>query len=82
MLSRGELTTAQPLFERARNLHGSIAGEDHPDILRSGHVLALCLWELGQYEAARQLGEDTLIRCRRVLGEDHPDTRRALRELR
>ncbi len=32
------------------------------------------MWELGQYERARQLGEDTLTRCRRVLGEDHSDT--------
>jgi hypothetical protein len=29
---------------------------------------------LGEYERASQLDEDTLIRRRRVLGEDHPDT--------
>jgi ornithine cyclodeaminase/alanine dehydrogenase-like protein (mu-crystallin family) len=29
---------------------------------------------LGQYEQARQLGEDTLTRMRRVLGDDHPHT--------
>ncbi|MGV9249791.1 tetratricopeptide repeat protein, partial [Streptomyces sp. NPDC003710] len=29
---------------------------------------------LGQSEEARTLGEDTLTRRRRVLGEDHPDT--------
>ena len=28
----------------------------------------------GQQQAARELGEDTLARRRRVLGEDHPDT--------
>ena len=28
----------------------------------------------GEYQAARELGEDTLARRRRVLGEDHPDT--------
>jgi hypothetical protein len=27
---------------------------------------------LGQYEQARQLGEDTLTRLRQVLGDDHP----------
>ena len=32
--------------------------------------------DLGQYESARQLGEDTLTRMRRVLGDDHPDTLR------
>jgi len=29
---------------------------------------------LGEVWAARELDEDTLARCRRVLGEDHPDT--------
>ena len=29
---------------------------------------------MGQYEQARQLQQDTLTRCRRVLGEDHPRT--------
>jgi tetratricopeptide (TPR) repeat protein len=29
---------------------------------------------LGEYQAARELGEDSLARRRRVLGEDHPDT--------
>ena len=33
-------------------------------------VLAL----LGEAQAARDLAQDTLDRCRRVLGEDHPDT--------
>lgn len=33
--------------------------------------------ELGQGERGRQLGEDTLARCRRVLGENHPHTLRA-----
>jgi len=47
------------------------------------------LQEVGQYERARQLGEDTLTRARQVLGDDHPDTLRfasdlaaTLRELR
>ncbi|MGH2370561.1 MAG: tetratricopeptide repeat protein [Chloroflexota bacterium] len=28
----------------------------------------------GQHDVARQLGEDTLTRCRRILGDDHPHT--------
>lgn len=31
----------------------------------------------GQFELARQLVEDTVTRCRRILGEDHPCTLRA-----
>jgi hypothetical protein len=34
---------------------------------------------LGQFEPARQFGEDTLTRMRRVLGDDHPHTLRAAR---
>jgi hypothetical protein len=29
---------------------------------------------MGEYQAARELDEDTLARRRRVLGGDHPDT--------
>jgi hypothetical protein len=47
------------------------------------------LHDLGDYEQARQLNEDTLARRRRVLGDDHPSTlisasnfANSLRELR
>ncbi|MEO7196034.1 MAG: tetratricopeptide repeat protein [Pseudonocardiaceae bacterium] len=56
-------------------------GEDHPTTLRSADSLAATLLEVGQYERARQLGEDTLARCRQVLGEEHPDTVRSIRSL-
>ncbi len=49
-------------------------GKEHPDTLTSANNLAANLRGLGQYEAARQLDEDTLARRRRVLGEDHPAT--------
>ncbi len=75
--TRGELAPARPLFERARDLRCSLLGEDHPDTLQTANRLSFNLSELGRYEQARQLGEDTLARCRRVLGEDHPDTLRA-----
>jgi hypothetical protein len=39
------------------------------------------LRELKEHEPARQLGEDTLVRMRRVLGEDHPDTLRLAHNL-
>jgi hypothetical protein len=51
-----------------------VLGEEHPDTLNSASNLVADLWSLGQYEAARQLAEDTLARRRRVLGEEHPDT--------
>jgi Tetratricopeptide repeat len=72
--ARGEPATARPLFERARDLRCSLLGTDHADTLESASSLSVNLFELGQYEPARQLGEDTLTRYRRVLGDDHPET--------
>ncbi|MGH3930507.1 MAG: FxSxx-COOH system tetratricopeptide repeat protein [Pseudonocardiaceae bacterium] len=60
--TRGELVPARPLFERARDLRRSMLGDDHPDTLESAGGLSFNLWELGQYEQARQLAEDTLTR--------------------
>jgi hypothetical protein len=54
-----------------------VLGDEHPDTLRSAHILAVALRELGQYEQSRQLAEDTLTRMRRVLGDEHPETLRA-----
>ena len=50
-------------------------GEDHPHTLASADGLAND-WRrfLGEYQAARDLDEETLARCRRVFGEDHPHT--------
>jgi DNA-binding SARP family transcriptional activator len=72
--NRGELTAARQLLERARDLHRSTPGDDHPDTLEVAGSLSFNLWELGQYEQARELSEDTLTRCRRVLGGDHLHT--------
>ena len=46
----------------------------HPGTLTSPSSLAASIGHPGEYQAARELGEDTLARRRRVLGEDHPDT--------
>jgi tetratricopeptide (TPR) repeat protein len=52
-----------------------------PNTLESADSLSYNLRELGQYEQARQLGEDTLTRSRRVLGDDHPHTLHAAHHL-
>jgi hypothetical protein len=52
----------------------SLLGKDHPDTLESASNLSFNLWVLGQYEQAGRLGEDTLTRCRRVLGDEYPTT--------
>ena len=50
----------------------------HPDL---GEQPRQRLKNFGQYQAARELDEDTLARRRRVLGEDHPDTLLSARNL-
>jgi hypothetical protein len=55
--------------------------EDHPSTLASASNLADDLRALGEYQAARELDEDTLARRRQVLGEDHPYTQRSARNL-
>ena len=62
------------MFERAYDVRRDRFGDDHPDTLTSASNLALNLFELGEYQQARALDEDTLTRRRRILGEDHPDT--------
>jgi hypothetical protein len=52
-------------------------GPDHPQTLTAASHLAHALADLGQFDHAKELDEDTLIRCRRVLGDDHPDSLRS-----
>jgi hypothetical protein len=40
----------------------------------AAHYLAWTLLEMGRYAESAELNHDTLVRRRRVLGEDHPDT--------
>jgi hypothetical protein len=50
-------------------------GPDHPTTLQAAGALTGALFGLGEAEPARALVSDTLQRCRRVLGPDHPITR-------
>jgi hypothetical protein len=51
-----------------------VLGHDHTTTLWAAICLTFALVGLGDAEPARALGEDTLLRCRRVLGPDHPVT--------
>lgn len=51
-------------------------GTEHPDTLSTADNLAVHLWDVGRVGEARVPGEETLERRPRVLGEDHPETRR------
>jgi len=43
----------------------------NPTTLFAATVLALALTQIGAAEQARNLGVDTLDRCRHILGPDH-----------
>ena len=74
---RGEL-----VLRRAQSTHHPTGARslapspwpDHPDSLQSATFLTAELGAPGEAEQARQLGHDTLERCRRVLGPDHMTT--------
>jgi hypothetical protein len=63
-----DLSTADGLAISLRGVGG------YPGALAAASNLATIVLHRGEYQAARELGEDTLARRRRVLGEDHPDT--------
>jgi hypothetical protein len=48
-----------------------VLGLDHLTTLRTAGALTGALARLGEAKPARALGEDTLQRCRRVVGADH-----------
>jgi tetratricopeptide (TPR) repeat protein len=72
--SRGDPRTAYPLYKRAYVANRDRFGDDHLDTLASAHNLAAALTDLGEYEQARALDQDTLTRYRRIVGDDHPET--------
>jgi len=51
-----------------------VLGPDHTTTLVAAAGLTDALVQSGEAEPARALGEDTLPRCRRVLGPRHPIT--------
>lgn len=74
----GQPRQALPHAQHAHRLAHHRHGPDHTTL---DTRLAIRLSALGEHEAARELGEDTLTRCRRIPGEDHPDTLREARNL-
>ncbi|MFE9751318.1 FxSxx-COOH system tetratricopeptide repeat protein [Saccharothrix saharensis] len=74
LATTGEFRQALPHAQRAHALALDRYGADDADTLGTANNLALRLQSLGDYEAARELNEDTLSRYRRVLGDDDPNT--------
>ena len=60
--------------ERAQELLKQLLGLDHPATLQCMNGLALSYLDLGRFDDARRLCEETLALQRTKLGPDHPDT--------
>jgi tetratricopeptide (TPR) repeat protein len=77
LYSRGDIHPARTLAEHLRHQWYGQFGPDDQHSLQIANALLRLLILVGPYGRARQLGEDTLARCRQVLGNDHPDALRA-----
>jgi hypothetical protein len=71
---RGDTQASHDLARRLRDQWQSSLGPDHEDAMAASGVLGNALRDLDRYAEARESDKDTLARCRRVLGEDHPTT--------
>ena len=74
LIRRGDARNAYDLARRLYQHRLDQLGPDDLGTLNAAGALATVLQDLGRYDAARELDEDTLTRSRRVLGEDHPGT--------
>jgi hypothetical protein len=77
LMARGDSRAALPL---AGHLHQSWTlrhGPDDDSSRAMAHTLAAIFRVLGNYQRARDLDEDNLVRNRRLYGDDHPDTLRS-----
>jgi eukaryotic-like serine/threonine-protein kinase len=77
----GDAKNAADQFRAARTLYTNHRGPDDPDTLRSMHGLALSYYDLGRYDEAVKLNEETLRLRREKLGPDHRDTLKVMSNL-
>jgi hypothetical protein len=74
LIRRGDARNGYDLANRMYQHHLGKLGPDALHTLNAAITLAVVLQALGRYGEARDLGEDTLARSRRVLGEDNHNT--------
>ena len=74
LIRRGDARSGYDLASRLYQHRLDQLGPDDPGTLNAAGTLATVLRDLGRYDKAQVLDEDTLTRSRRVLGEDHHNT--------
>ena len=72
--AQGKYAQAQPLFEKALEIHRRLLTDDHPDTAASYNDVAANLDAQGKYAAAQPQHEQALAIRRRLFTDDHPDT--------
>jgi serine/threonine protein kinase len=75
---RGQYTPARETLETVLAEQRRLVGPDHPDALESLHALGRVLYGMGDGQGARALLQESLDRHRRVYGDEHEKTARAL----
>jgi eukaryotic-like serine/threonine-protein kinase len=75
---RGEYTPARRAFEEALATQRDLAGPDYPDALESLQALGQAMHGLGDDASARRLLDESVDRHRRVYGDMHDKTARAM----
>jgi hypothetical protein len=74
LMARGESRTALPLAEHLHQAWTERHGLDDGTTLVIAHTLAAIYSDLGNYQQAHDLDQDSLSRERRLHGDDHPRT--------
>ena len=78
---QGRYAEGLPFIERAWRLHLKLFGENAPRTLISQGNLADTLAKLKRYDEAEQLFRTAITGQERVLGREHPTTRRTVAKL-
>ncbi|MBV8995924.1 MAG: TIR domain-containing protein, partial [Pseudonocardiales bacterium] len=81
LLRRGETHAGQQLAHQLHQAWSARFGPDDDCTLAAANELASAWYDLGDYQQALELDQDTLARQRRVLGDDHADTLRSANNL-
>ncbi|MET0426482.1 MAG: FxSxx-COOH system tetratricopeptide repeat protein, partial [Actinoplanes sp.] len=74
LMARGDTRTALPLAEHLHQAWTERHGPDNACTLSAANNLAAIHHQLGHYQQAHDLHQETLARYRRLLGEDHSHT--------
>ncbi|WP_339130322.1 FxSxx-COOH system tetratricopeptide repeat protein [Streptomyces sp. f51] len=81
LIRTGLPRTAYDLSTALHQAWSADLGPDHPDTLTCAQYVGHATGDLGDFNKAHLIIEDTFTRRRRILGEDHPDTLHSANDL-